>query len=81
MNPFLRETISSAAYVYPPLTGYIIINPSEVNEPVQMVALSFVTSMLYLMVQPRPAPKDELKAAVGASPRYLDSERIAFLLL
>ena len=32
--------------------GYVILSPGCDNQSVQLISLAFVTSMLYLMVQP-----------------------------
>merc|ERR1719273_656320 len=69
--------------------GTIVISPEAKLEAVQNVALAFVTSMLFLLVQPRPDDTgieenlQSLKAHPGPQikPMYMDAGGVAFLML
>ena len=64
--------------------GHIVISP-KTTDVLQNVTLAFATSMLYLMVQPRPKDVETATEVFKASknsvkPLYLDSGDMAFLL-
>ena len=65
--------------------GNIILGP-KLEDPIQHIVLAFVTSMLYLMVQPRPA---DVESAINraktmkmkSKPMYFDTGDVAFFML
>ena len=72
--------------------GYLLLHPGT-EDAVQKVALSFVISMLYLMVQPTPGDVDtaieeykrEKNSGKGKKylfgiPKYLDAESVNFFV-
>ena len=66
--------------------GHMILSPDCENQSLQLITLAFVTSMLYLMVQPHPpssteSESDPLPIPGNISPRYIDANNVAFLLM